>query len=142
MSCWIMPPCASLYLPNLEGCSTFEKVDFLFAMVAMGGCREGRIYIIRDLLKSHTNVSWVVIIQHLIFKPPVFISLQLKETKWHTCNFISLILIGEMFVGYDIDQKCIAANALKMYVFPWQLMRVKAASMGPDIPHTSLMSLG
>lgn len=34
------------------------------------------------------------------------------------------------------------APTLKRYVLPWQLMRVKAASMGPSMPQTSLMSLG
>lgn len=31
---------------------------------------------------------------------------------------------------------------LKMYVFPWQFMRVKAASIGPFIPQMSSMSFG
>lgn len=35
-----------------------------------------------------------------------------------------------------------ALPTLKRYVLPWQLMRVKAASMGPSMPQTSLMSLG
>lgn len=33
-------------------------------------------------------------------------------------------------------------SPLKMYVFPWQFMRVKAASIGPFIPQVSSMSFG
>lgn len=54
---------------------TFEKIDLLFSVVSW--CRQSKrcIHMIRNFVKTHTDIPRVVIVQHTIVKPPVFASL-------------------------------------------------------------------
>lgn len=56
------------------GC-TFEKIDFLFAVVTVGRKGKRCIHMIGNPVKANADVSGIVIIQHAVVKPPVLVSL-------------------------------------------------------------------
>lgn len=57
-----------------SGC-TFEKIDLLFSVVAVGRKGKRCVHMIGNPVKANVYVSGIVIIQHAIVKPPVLVSL-------------------------------------------------------------------
>lgn len=56
---------------------TFEEVNLLSSIVTRSRQSKRRIHVIRNFVKAHADISGIVIIQHAVIKPPVFVSLMI-----------------------------------------------------------------